>query len=298
MVDLDLPDLARRIAGAGPVVLSEADAEAATGSNGHASEAIAELVDAERLAVRDGPDGTPWLHLTTAAAAVLELDSAPDVKGIDRWWQRGEVIPQDLPSSRRQYASETIGDRADPGQPEPWQELSATDPDPDAFDRFEAKLGGNERAIKVLEAWKRERAKSRNVPTPTIIRLGSAAWPPPERSDGACPVCEGLPMPRLVACGWCTASGVDDLLPEVLPSERPKDYDPDAVQHDDKFSKLAGGMGTAHGMDSPTFMAMMAVLEVEQEEYRKKRHREQAEARKKAKAKADRKFGGRPKKTG
>jgi hypothetical protein len=294
VLDLDLPALARKIAGAGPVMLSESDAEAATGCNGHASEAIADLLDAEWLAVWDGPDGTPWLHLTTAAAAVLELESAPDVKGIDRWWRRGEAIPQDLPASRRQYASETIGDRADPGQPEPWQELSATDPDPDAFDRFESKLRGNERAVKVLEAWKRAKAKAGKIPLPTIIRLGAPAWPPPERADGACPVCKGLGMPPSVVCGWCNASGVDELLPEVLPSERPREY----VWTEGPL-ELAGGMGQASGgLDAPAFLAMMAVLEVEQEEYRKRRAREAQESRKKAKAKADRKFGWRPKKMG
>jgi hypothetical protein len=304
MVDLDLPDLARRIAGAGRVMLSESDAEAATGCNGHAAEAIAELLDSGWLAVWDGPDGAPWLHLTTAAAAVLELEIAQDVKGVDRWFRRGEA--RDLgPGPDGKICPESdvyradgpgLDDRADPNALEPIDILSAHEPDPETEGRLDTRTDGDDRAMAALAAFRQ--ARRGRAPRPSLVLTGTVAWPPDPMPDGSsCPVCRGAPLAVTTYCAWCARSGAEDFLEEVLEAEKPREY----VWTEGPL-QLAGGMGSATGLDDAAFLAMMAVMKADADEERKRRAREAQErakaTRKTAKAKRDYKQGWRPKKTG
>ncbi len=283
---LDLIDLARRIAGLRCVLVTEQQALDALNLNGTGAIALASLLDGEWLSVWTADHlPEPMLMLSVRAASALELEACEGRGGVYFWTGRGDSIDPGPPLEQRTRRGIPLETRHDPSQHEPWKILAAMEANPAADARLDAKMQGDEQHMAALAAWRR--ARSRRVPTPSVIMTGVCAWPPPERSDGLCPVCGGKPLRRSVACGWCLASGVDDLLPEVLPSERPREY----VWTEGPIDLLSGGTGPSLGMSEADFDAFMAATMASAEAHRKKRAKEQAEARKAAKAKAAKKAG-------
>jgi hypothetical protein len=78
-----------------------------------------------------------------------------------------------------------------------------------------------------------------------ILGLGHQ-WPVPPDALEQCGVCHGAELSAESLCLWCLRSSVDDLLPEVPASERPK-----LVVTPYRDDGLVGGRGLAGPLPKP-----------------------------------------------
>jgi len=241
--DLDRPLAALASAPSAVVALAEVPAVLGLPADA-AAEALSALLAAGLVEVWEHPEA-PALVLTPLGAgrAGVELE-APNDEATGRWVPIGEARPE--PARRGRGTIRLESDAFGPSHPSGFDGL--VDPRP-AFPPDEPprprralpaeppRSRGDRRSARdldrLLRAWRAED----DVPRPhTLVGLGRQ-WTTALRPPGLpCEGCSDRPLAPDEACLRCDRTGLDALLPQVPPSDRPKRYRPDD-------RGLSGGVG-------------------------------------------------------